>query len=182
MRITSIIVSGLLLGTTLFAHEQDSVHESEKPYYVVVKGIHNYGDRNGNEKGDHGNGIGVDLGYRLGHGFAIEIDGSYEKTKVTVFEETETLRENIKYWTTSLDVAYTYEMSESLGILFKVGYEYEYEKTDSENGHDTGLVYAAGFEYAFDSTWKILGEYEKSTIEGPKGDMITLGVMYNFDL
>ncbi|BCD61078.1 MULTISPECIES: porin family protein [unclassified Nitratiruptor] len=182
MKIASIFVSGLLLGMTAFAHKQEPVHEPAKPYYVVIKGIHNYGDHHGNEKGDHGNGIGIDLGYRLGHGFAVEIDGSYEKTNVTVFEETESVRENIKYWTSSLDFAYTYEATESLGILFKVGYEYEYEKTDTESSHDTGLVYAAGFEYAIDSTWKVVGEYEKSTIKGPKGDMITLGVMYNFDL
>ncbi|BCD68877.1 hypothetical protein NitYY0918_C1796 [Nitratiruptor sp. YY09-18] len=79
-------------------------------------------------------------------------------------------------------MAYTYEVTEELGILFKVGYEYEYEKSDSEKSHDTGFVYAAGFEYAIDPAWKIIGEYEKSTINGPKGDMITLGIMYNFDL
>ncbi|BCD68876.1 hypothetical protein [Nitratiruptor sp. YY09-18] len=53
MRLTSIIVSSLLLSSTLLAHESEAVQEHEKPYYIVLKGIHNFGDTYRDEKGDH---------------------------------------------------------------------------------------------------------------------------------
>ena len=176
-----VVLASVLAVGVLFAHEPVE-HEAEKAFYVVPKWIHNYGDTYRDEKGDHGNGVGLDLGYRLGHGFAIEIDGTYETSDVRVDKNGVIEEENVKYLTTSLDLAYTYEMTESLGILFKVGYEYEREKIAGESNHDTGLIYAAGIEYKINEDFKFVTEYEKSTIDGPKGDMVTAGIMYNFDL
>ena len=173
------ITATILAVGVLFASESI---ESPKNLYIVPKWIHTFGDTYHNEEGDCGNGIGLNLGYRLGHGFAIEIDATYEKTTVREKEEGISYKEDAKYFTTSLDFAYTYELTHDLGLLLKVGYEYEKEKIANETKHDTGVIYAAGFEYELDEKFKFVMEYEKSTIDGPKGDMITAGLMYNFDL
>jgi len=64
------------------------VHEhAESDFYVVVKGLSIAGDTVNHEgailDGDRGYGLGIDLGYRLGNGFALEYDFSYAKNMVT---------------------------------------------------------------------------------------------------
>ena len=171
----------IIAASAIFAAEAQE-YEAAKKFYIIPKWIHTYGATYHNEKGNTGDGIGLDLGYRFAEGLGIEIDVTYERTSVRAIEEEEVIKENAKYLTTSLDLAYTYEANENLGILFKVGYEYEREKIADTTKHNTGLIYAAGFEYRIDEDFKFVMEYEKSTIDGPKGDMLAAGIMYNFNL
>jgi opacity protein-like surface antigen len=167
------------------AESVDEGHESD--FYVVAKALTIAGDKVNHGDavldGDRGYGVGLDLGYRIGNGFAIETDFSYAKNDVTEFK-TGFLPETFsaKYTTAALVLVYTYELTEALGVFGKLGYEYEREKISGlgidDEGHD--FVYAGGFEYMLDESYKAVVEYEHSAIEGPKGDTISLGVMYNF--
>ncbi|HSR73800.1 MAG TPA: porin family protein [Sulfurovum sp.] len=185
------------LATQLFAggdiapvevHEPEVMeHESESKFYVVAKALMLLGDDvNHGEAvldGDRDYGYGIDLGYRLGNGFALEYDFSYGLNTVSEIDAGEVIEEaRAKYYTSALDLVYTYEVTEDLGIFAKAGYEYEWEKIaaydiDSE---DHGFVFGAGVEVAMSESYKLIAEYEHSTIEGPRGDSIFAGVMYNF--
>ena len=181
----------LLFSVSAFAHEEEHAsvgeeHHKELPYYIAVKGMYTLGDTYTNEEGivedgDAGYGIGIDLGYRIGHGFAIEIDGTYENGDVTFKEEgAEDVKETVKYYTTSLDLVYVYEIGAGFGILGKVGYEYEHEEVADETNNENDFIFAVGGEYEVNKEFKFVAEYEHSLIDGPKGDAILAGVMYNF--
>jgi outer membrane protein X len=160
------------------------VHEhAESDYYVVVKGLGIIGDTVDHEgavlDGDSGYGFGIDLGYRLGNGFAVEYDFAYAKNTVT---EDGLDEGTAKYYTHALDLVYTHELTESVGIFGKVGVEYENEKIKEFDidSDDTGFNFGAGVEMTIDHSYKFVVEYEHSTIDGPRGDSIFAGVMYNF--
>lgn len=168
----------------------EEVHESheESPFYVVLSGMALFGDEvkhgeallDGND--EYGYGFGIDVGYRLGNGFAVEYDFTYGRNQVKEITEDESVEVTSKYYTSALDLVYTYEATENLGIFGKVGYEYEWEKIpdleiDSKE-HD--FVFGAGIEYALNEKYKLVVEYEKSMIEGPHGDALLAGVMFNF--
>ncbi len=183
----SLLTATLLLASTLSAHEMEASEqkEAELPFYVALKGMYTFGDdvKKGDvvEKGQDGYGVGIDFGYRLGHGFAVEIDGTYESADVTAVKANgDEVTENATYYTSSLDLVYVYEATHHIGLLAKVGYEYEHEKIAGETNNDTGAIFAAGAEYSINARYKAIVEYETSTIDGPKGDMIYAGVMYNF--
>jgi len=156
---------------------------AETDLYVVVKGMRIAGDTFNHEgallDGDVGYGFGIDVGYRLGHGFALEYDFSYAKNTVT---EDAIEEGTAKYYTHALDLVYTYELTETVGIFGKVGYEYESEEINALeiDGSDHGFVCGAGVEVAMTDDYKFVAEYEHSTIEGPRGDSIFAGVMINF--
>ena len=86
------------------------------------------------------------------------------------------------YYTHALDLVYTYELTETLGVFAKAGYEYEIEDIEEYNidADDNGLNFGVGVEVAVNHKYKLVAEYEHSTIEGPRGDSIFAGVMYNF--
>ena len=181
----------LLFSVSAFAAEEEHAsvgeeHHKELPYYVAVKGMYTLGDTYTNEAGivedgDAGYGIGIDLGYRLGHGFAVEIDGTYENGDVAAKEEGgEEVTESVKYYTTSLDFVYVYEVGAGFGILGKVGYEYEHEEVSDTTNNENDFIFAAGAEYEINEEFKAIAEYEHSLIDGPKGDAILAGIMYNF--
>jgi len=159
---------------------------TESDFYVVVKGMRIAGDTAAHEDalldGDVGYGFGIDVGYRLGNGFALEYDFSYAKNTVTETIEDISEEGTAKYYTHALDLVYTYELTETVGIFGKVGYEYESEeiKAFDIDGSDHGFVYGAGVEVAMTDEYKFVAEYEHSTIEGPRGDSIFAGVMINF--
>lgn len=167
-------------------HEVEEVEHVEKPYYIVVKGLMVTGDKVDHGEatldGDRGYGFGIDVGYRFAEGFAIEYDFSYAENTVTEMVGHESEEACAKYYTHALDLVYTYEATETIGIFGKIGLEYEVEKIDDLHidNDDTGFVWGLGIEAAVDDTYKIVVEYEHSTIEGPHGNSIFAGVMYNF--
>lgn len=130
-------------------------------------------------EGDKDFGFGLDLGYRIGNGFAVEYDFTYGSNKVTEGEE----EAKATYYTSAIDLVYVYEMTETIGVFGKVGYEYEWETIsdlDIDN-EDHGFVFGVGTEIAINESYKFVAEYEYSEIEGPKGQGAFLaGVMYNF--
>ena len=177
MKIANLFLAGsLLFGASVYAEEMEHQNEAEAPYYVTVKGMYAFGEDYEGEKGDAGYGIGIDLGYELGHGLAIELDGTYENADVEVLGDTT----GIDYYATSLDLVYVYEVTEKFGLLAKVGAEYEYETAEGESSDDTGISYAVGMEYVFNAKYNGVIEYESSTIDGPKGDSVMAGVKFKF--
>lgn len=162
-------------------------HETESKFYVVAKALTILGD-----KVDHGDvmidgdrdyGFGIDIGYRLGHGFALEYDFSYARNTVSEIEDGDVVGEaKATYYTNALDLVYTYEITETVGIFAKAGYEYEIEEIEEFDidTDDSGFNFGIGMELAMNEKYKFIAEYEHSTIEGPRGDSIFAGVMYNF--
>jgi len=172
------LVTALTLSTQVMAEEHKS---QESSFYVVAKALYIVGDdvQHGEAhlKGDDGIGFGIDLGYRLDYGFSVEYDFSYSTNDV---EESE-YSANADYMTHALDLVYTYPATKELGVFAKVGYEYEKEKiTDYDiDSSDHGTVFGAGVEYELTHQYSLVGEYEHSTIDGPRGDSIYFGVMLN---
>ena len=161
-------------------------HETESKFYVIAKALMIMGDKVDHEgsilDGDRDYGFGIDLGYRLGNGFALEYDFSYARNTVTE-DNGDTIEEaKAKYYTHALDLVYTYELTETVGVFAKAGYEYEIEeiKDYDIDSDDNGFNFGAGVELAINHQYKFIAEYEHSTIEGPRGDSIFAGVMYNF--
>ena len=93
---------------------------TESDFYVVVKGMRIAGDTAAHEDalldGDVGYGFGIDVGYRLGNGFALEYDFSYAKNTVTETIEDISEEGTAKYYTHALDLVYTYELTETVRI------------------------------------------------------------------
>jgi len=168
------------------APEVEAVETAESPFYVVVKGLMIFGDsvNHGDAvlDGDQDFGYGIDLGYRIGYGFAVEYDFSYSRNTVTETTDAGVEEARATYYTSALDLVYTYELTEELGIFGKVGYEYESEKITAYDidSDDDGFVFGAGFEVAMDEQFKFVTEYEHSTIDGPRGDSLFAGIMYSF--
>jgi opacity protein-like surface antigen len=163
-------------------------HHEESKFYVVVAGMMLLGDevRHGEAlldgDNDYGYGFGIDVGYRLGNGFALEYDYTYGKNTVYEITAHEEVKTRSTYHTSALDIVYTYEATHNLGIFGKVGYEFEWEEIselDIDEREDD-FVFGAGIEYALNKEYKLLAEYEHSLIDGPHGDAILAGVMYNF--
>lgn len=204
MKIQKILcLSGaLLLSNTLFATEisdekSDSrahikaEHHKEGNLYVVAKGLISSGDTLTEEKeakleslkGDRGAGLGVDVGYRLGYGFAAELDLAYTHTTVTKsVKGEEDLRAGADYYSVGVDLLYGYHFNEQYVLFGKIGWEIEKEKiTDyGIDGTNNGFCYAVGLEYALTENWALLAEYEVSLIEGPRGNSLFAGVSYTF--
>ena len=168
------------------AAELSQIEESR--FYVNVKALASLGDEAEHGEaildGDRGYGFGIDLGYRLGNGFALEYDFSYaENSLIERKEHHEPEEFDASYYTSALDLVYVYEATETIGVFAKVGYEYEWE-TIEELGIDSstehGFVVGAGVEVALNEKYKLVTEYEHSTIEGPRGDSFYVGLMLNF--
>ena len=104
--------------------------------------------------GDSGYGFGIDIGYRLGHGFALEYDFSYARNTVTETDGEDCGRE-LKHRTIhmQLDLVYTYEFTETLGVFVKAGYEYEIEGIDEYDidVDEDGFNYGIGVELSIES-------------------------------
>lgn len=187
------------LSTQLFAggditpveivEPHSNIHHEESKYYIVVSGMMLLGDEGHHHgtilDGDNnlGYGFGIDVGYRLGNGFAVEYDFTYGRNDVYEIEDNRVLEKvNSEYYTSALDIVYTYEATHKLGIFAKTGYEYEWETikaldVDEKKGD---FVFGAGLEYAINKSYKVIVEYEYSLIEGPHGDAVLAGVMFNF--
>ncbi|HHD78897.1 MAG TPA: hypothetical protein ENK98_04580 [Epsilonproteobacteria bacterium] len=98
---------------------------TESKFYVVAKGMMVLGDTVDEENsildGDKDYGFGIDVGYRLGNGFAVEYDFSYATNTVTETAGGEVRDASAKYYTSALDLVYTLEATENIGIFGKVG-------------------------------------------------------------
>ena len=141
-------------------------------YYVVLKGLSIAGDELGNNDGDRGFGAGVDLGYRLGHGFAVELGGAYAKNQLDNAAETD-----VSYKTGVLSLVYGFDLTKKLGLFAKGGYMYE---KPSIGDTEKGLAYGAGLAYKMSENKSIVGEYQTSALDSLRGDALSLGLMINF--
>ena len=180
--ISLVILSSFALN--LFATQE---HKEEGRYYVAVKALMTLGDtvQHGTSQlsGATGKGLGIDLGYKLGNGFAVEIDATYAKNDITERDELgDEITVNASYMTSSLDIAYAYPITHVVELFVKGGYEYEVEKINDLgiDASDTGFIYAAGVEYELDEHISLIGEYEGTTINGPRGNSIFAGAVYHF--
>jgi opacity protein-like surface antigen len=203
------LAAATLLATSLVAsegHEDSHVegvaehapHHKEYVAYVVVKGLMTFGDSVTHEKegghgeheevtldGDQGAGIGIDIGVPIAYGFNIEFDFSYAKADVTEKpKEGEGEKETGtgEFFTYALDLVYAYHVTHDFVVFGKGGWEYEVEKIDDFHidSDDNGFVYGIGVEYSFTHQVGLVAEYENSTIEGPRGAGVFLGVIVGF--
>jgi opacity protein-like surface antigen len=193
LALSALLAAQLMSTAYAGMHEpemQEAIEEMEEaeemPYYVIIKGLYTLGDdveENGAVlSGDNGKGFGIDFGYRIGEGFALEFDMSYERNTVTERRGEEAVQADVDFYTAAIDVIYTYEATEHLGIFAKVGFEYEWADSDEfGNENDSGMVVGGGVEYAIDDRYKFVLEYEHATIDSARGDGIFAGVMINFD-
>jgi len=169
-------------------HVEEVSHDTHgSNFYVIVKGLTILGDdvAHGHDTldGDQGYGFGIDLGYRIGNGFALEYDFSYATNTVTETDEAHHTHDaDATYYTHAIHLVYTYHLTHTLGVFVKGGYEYETEEIEDLHidSNADGFAYGVGLEYAVNDHYTLMAEYEGSDIEGPRGDAIFVGVMYNF--
>ena len=164
-------------------------HPKSGEFYIVTKALLTTAEtiEEGSDvtlEGDVGGGVGVDIGYTLPYHFAVELDTSYSQNRVTESKVGEEEKKDgiASYWTYAMDVTYTIPLTEVIGIMGKVGYEFEHEHINNldTDGDDSGMVYGAGVEYHVSEHYEALVEYEGSTIESPRGSSVYAGVKYIF--
>jgi len=188
IQITTHLFAGGDIAPVEVYEEEKIESESESKFYIVVGGLILLGDEvqhndallNGGDA--LGYGYGIDIGYRLGNGFAVEYDFTHGRNNVKETKEDEMIEGTSVYYTSAIDLVYTYEATKALGIFGKVGYEFESEtidKLDIEE-RENDFVFGLGIEYSLNQSYKAVVEYEHSNIEGPHGDAILAGAMYNF--
>ncbi|WP_304546178.1 porin family protein [Sulfurimonas microaerophilic] len=175
----------MICASTIMAEEHH--HAKSGEFYVVVKGLYTTGEtiKEGTDitlDGKAGRGLGIDVGYTLPYHFAVELDTSYSKNDVTEDDGVDIVNGVAKYWTYAADVTYTYPLTHSIGIMGKLGYEFEHEKIDELNVdlNDNGMVYGAGVEYHINEHYEALVEYEGSTIDSVRGSSVYAGIKYIF--
>ena len=192
-KIVSAILLSSLVSMSAYAEEVEAAEHSEEKsdFYIAVKALSTLGSSIDEEeagetvtlKGSAGYGLGIDLGYEISHGFSVEIDGTYAANTITSTNNVNDESEDFSayYMTSSMDIAYRYMATEALGLVVKGGYEVEYEKIESADATtNSGFVYAAAITYEINEHIGILGEYEVTTIEGPRGNSAFAGIEYSF--
>ena len=188
-KIVSAILLSSLVSIGAYAEEVEAVEHSEEKsdFYIAAKALATLGssvdEENLTLKGDTGAGLGIDLGYEISHGFSVEVDATYAANTITETNNDTGDSEDFSAWyaTSSMDIAYRYMATEALGLVVKGGYEVEYEKIDTkESATNSGFVYAAALTYEINEYIGILGEYEVTTIDGPRGNSAFAGVEYSF--
>jgi len=166
--------------------EHIELEHEESKFYLAVAALMDFGDSVKHEsdvlKGDRGYGFGIDIGYRIGKGFAVEYDFTYARNTVRRIEGTEVEEARGTYYTSALDLVYVYEVGYGVGIFGKIGYEYEWE-TISDYHIDTkkgGVIFGGGLEIEMTEDYKLLVEYEHSAVESTRGASVLVGLMFNF--
>jgi opacity protein-like surface antigen len=184
----------LQLTTMLYANEDMLTEEIENieakvpHFYIIGKGLMIRGDSvehgEATLNGNRDYGYGVDIGYHIGKGFSLEYD--FTSSRNTVREtkpghEPEDIEG--KYYTSAIDLVYSYELTKHLAVFGKVGYEYEWEEIDEINidKREHGAIVGVGVEIAMNKKFAFMLEYEHSSIEGPRGDSIFAGILFRFD-
>lgn len=182
-----LVISGLLMLNASELESHSKKHITESSVYIATKAMYTLGSTVQEETstldGGTGEGLAVDVGYRVGNGFSVEVDGTFaEDTILETKLNGEQKNMSASYVTTSLDVAYMYHANHELGLFVKGGYEYEFEKIADLNvdAINSGFIYAAGTEYEVSETMAVIGEYEVTTIKGPRGNTLFLGMVYSF--
>ena len=188
-KILTAVVATALLAINSIASEEMHLegHESEDNFYIATKAMYTLGatveEETSTLDGGTGAGLGIDVGYKLGAGVSVEIDGTYVKGSVVETKangDKESM--DASYMTSSLDVAYVYHATHEVELFAKGGYEYEFEKI-SKLGVDavnSGFIYAVGTEYELSHTSALSFEYEVTTIKGPRGNSVFAGYVYSF--
>ena len=195
-KIRTIALAAMLCTTAAMANEEiDSSgaeggnfrHKEEKVYIVpkvLMSSGHTISEEDARVKGENGRGVGLDLGYRTGTGLNFEVDYAYTKVDITEQKGEEKTKTTGDYNSASFDILYAYHINEPLAVFAKTGFEYEKEKIDKLNvdKSDTGFLYGAGFEYEVKENMALLVEYEDSTIDGPKGYTVAVGLVIGLDV
>jgi len=169
-------------------------HIEPGEFYVVTKALFTTAETISESddidiEGNSGGGLGVDVGYTLPYNFAVELDTSYSRNnirEITTVEDPEEKEEIVdakgNYWTFAMDVTYTMPVTHTIGLMGKIGYEFEYEtisKLDIDT-HDNGMVYGVGIEYHLSDHYEAIVEYEGSMIDTPRGSSVYTGIKYIF--
>jgi len=168
----------------LLALNESTIVKSK--FYIVLKSLMILGKTVEHDdvvlNGATGYAFGIDFGYKIGNGFAVEYDFSYSSNKVTETIASVVEEARAKYYTSSLDLIYTHEVIEGLSLFGKFGYEYEWEKIPDFHidGTDRGFLYGIGFDITMNESYEFVLEYEHSFIESPRGDSLYAGIMYSF--
>jgi len=150
-----------------------AVPKGPSNFYTVLKGISIMGDTYNCNCTDSGYGAGIDLGYKLGNGFATELGLSYAKNDLN------NVSGDVSHKTGALSLVYTYPLTDVLGLFGKVGYMIEKSSLDGSD-NESGMLYGGGLEYGLGGNYAILGEYQATTIDSLRGDAASLGLKYNF--
>jgi opacity protein-like surface antigen len=185
-KILTTLALGSVLALNLSASSE--MHEKEDTeYYMAVKAVVATGDKISEEgatlEGDTGYGVGVDIGYKFSHHFAVELDLAYVENTVTETRENGEVEDfSASYISSSVDLVYIHHLGHDFGVFGKVGYEYELEQISTfDDKSDTGFIAAAGAEYKLSKHVALFGEYEYTFIDGPKGNNIFYaGLVYGF--
>jgi len=166
--------------------EPEKVEIKEEPknvggFYTVLKGNYNTGDDVGKFSADSGYGVGFDLGYSFGNGFAVELGLGYDQNELDNFATDH----DITYQTAGLSLAYTYDITKAFGVFAKVGYGMEKTDIDDDSAFnyddsDSGLIYGAGVEYKISDKYGVVAEYEGTSMDSLRGDVFGVGLKYNF--
>jgi len=141
-------------------------------YYVVLKGLSIAGDTLNGTDADRGYGAGLDLGYKFGNGFGVELGTSYTKNQLDNSAETD-----VSYKTGDIALVYDFDLTEKLGLFAKGGYLYE---KPSVGDTEKGLAYGGGLSYKISENKNIVAEYETSSLDSLRGDALSLGLKINF--
>ena len=191
-----IFMVSLALVSMTYAEEMngheltEAAHESEAPFYIVVKGmVTTGGDEREEEEyleGDNAYGAGIDIGYMFHEHFGIEFSTVYGKNDITRTEEMhgeiEVDKAKATYVSYAINLIFKHHINEEFGYFIKAGYEKEHEKIDDfdidekEHGFDA----AVGLTYEINEDMAALVEYEYSSIRGLRGDAFFLGMEYKF--
>lgn len=178
------LVLALLWVSATAAWAERNEHSN---YYLVVKALYSLPqkvDHDGHTlESEPGFGMGLDLGYKITHNLALELDFSYDENKVNA-EDAHHVKHTYDgiYYTYALDLAYTYHFTKRIGLMGKAGIEMEDERIDALDikTTETGLAYGLALEYVLTQHYEVLVEYEGTTIESPRGHSLFAGVKYNF--
>ncbi|QSZ42684.1 outer membrane beta-barrel protein [Sulfurimonas aquatica] len=185
--LAALALSGMV-SINVYASKIESEEKSvQNDFYIALKALATLGNSIKEEtttlEGDMGKGVGVDLGYELTHGFSIEVDATYVENSVKeTLANGDSEEFSASYITTSLDIDYKYHLTHEAALIAKVGYEYEIEKIKGLdiNNNETGYIVAAAVEYEISEHMALLGEYEYTSIVGPRGNGIFAGIVYGF--
>ena len=144
-------------------------------------------------KGETASGFGVDVGYTLGGPLAVEF--AYSTGSGTVGEgqiapishlsastTTEKVTATANYSSMALVGVYTLHLSESGGLIGKLGLISETEDLGelADAASSSGVVYAIGYEHKLFGHNEVVVEYEDTNIEGPRAYTLFLGWKHGF--